>query len=333
MTPKIVVPLDGSQLALESLPFALKLAHLWNGQLCLLTVVPPQKENLLYDWSHEAPVKQKLAAQEFMDNLVKGLTGSGENQLPANRVYAVVAESYMAGQAIAGEALNQEADYIAMTTHGRSGITELLLGSTALEVIRNSSLPVIFLRPTWHQAILENFSGTNLKSYKKLAGPVVVALDGSPEAELSLNSALDMAEQLDLPVHLLRVIPPFVPVDELASWYEANLDRGNEYLRKHDFEQVKEEAARYLEKVAERIDLQNLNGKIGLKVGEAVSEIIDYATEEKASFIVLATHAHGRVEQALLGSVASQVLCHSGIPVVMINIALASSKAKAKPVR
>jgi nucleotide-binding universal stress UspA family protein len=47
---------------------------------------------------------------------------------------------------------------------------------------------------------------------------VVAALDGSPGAELSWNAALDLAKQLQLPVHLLRVIPPFIPVDELAKW-------------------------------------------------------------------------------------------------------------------
>lgn len=53
---------------------------------------------------------------------------------------------------------------------------------------------------------------------------MVAALDGSPGAELFLNAALYLAKQLQLPVHLLRVIPPFIPVDELATciWLDYN---------------------------------------------------------------------------------------------------------------
>ncbi|MBN9387679.1 MAG: universal stress protein [Chloroflexi bacterium] len=330
MSTRILVPLDGSHLALESLPIALKLTRLWKGQLCLLRVVPPVRENFLWDWSQVAPIKKKESAEEYLNNIVKDLTEAKENPLAADQVYPLVIESPSTGQAIADEASKQGTDFIIMTTHGRSGLSELVLGSTAHEVIRFTNLPVIFLRPTLLHPTGQPDSNIYLKDYKEFSGPVVVALDGTPEAEISLAPALDLAEQLQLPVQLLRVIPPFVPVDELASWYEANIDRGYEYLHEHDFEHIKEEATCYLEDLATKMDLHKLNGKVALRVGDAVNEIIDYANLRKASLVVMATHPHGRLEQAMLGTVASQVLTRGNFPVVMVNLAFV--KAKAMPV-
>jgi nucleotide-binding universal stress UspA family protein len=289
-------------------------------------VVPPVKENFLWDWSQVAPIKKKEAAEEYLTNIVKDLTGASENPLSEGQVCPLVVESPSVGQAIADEANRQGADYIIMTTHGRSGLSELVLGSVAHEVIRYTNLPLIFLRPTSLQPAEQPDSNIYLKDYKELAGPVVVALDGSPEAEISLATTLDLAEKLHLPVHLLRVVPPFVPVDELAAWYEANLDRGYEYLQEHDFEHIKEEATCYLEKLALKLDLQKLNGTVALRVGEAVSEIIEYANLTKAALVVMATHPHGRLEQALLGTVASQVLGQGKFPVVMVNLAFAKTR-------
>jgi nucleotide-binding universal stress UspA family protein len=327
MSTRILVPLDGSRLALESLPLALKLTRLWKGQLFLLRVVPPVKENFLWDWSQVAPIKKKEAAEEYLNNIVKDLTGTAENSLAEGQVYPLIVESLSVSQAIADEAGKQGADYIIMTTHGRSGLSELVLGSVAHEVIRYTNLPTIFLRPTPPQPADQPDSNIYLNDYKELAGPVVVALDGSPEAEISLETTLDLAEQLQLPVHLLRVIPPFVPVDELAAWYEANLDRGYEYLQKHGFEHLKEKATCYLENLATKLDLAKFNGTVALRVGDAVSEIIDYANLRKAALVVMATHPHGRLGQALLGTVSSQVLGQGNFPVVMVNLAFAKAKA------
>ena len=45
-------------------------------------------------------------------------------------------------------ARTRDVDMIAMTTHGRSGITRMVLGSVADEVVRRSHLPVFLVRPT-----------------------------------------------------------------------------------------------------------------------------------------------------------------------------------------
>lgn len=328
MSTKIMVPLDGSSLALESLPLALNLTRLTDGQLCLVRVVLPVNENFLWDWSGKAPIRQKETAESYLENMVKKLTGPANGGLAEGQVYPLVVESHSPGQAIAEAAHRQGAAYIIMTTHGRSGVGKLVLGSAANDVIRHTDLPVIFLSPAQTQPPEQYEAGAPFKPAAKLAGPVVVALDGSVEAELSLDAALELARQLHLPVHLLRVIPPFIPVDQLAGWYEANLNRGLDYLQEHDFEQLKVEATDYLIKLAGRINLPLFNGQVALRIGDPVSEIIEYARATKAALVVMATHPHGRLEHALLGTTASHVLGQGHFPVLMVNLALAKSPAE-----
>jgi len=49
--------------------------------------------------------------------------------------------------AITFEASQLEADLIALSTHGRSGLTRLVMGSVAAEVVRTAKTPVLVYRP------------------------------------------------------------------------------------------------------------------------------------------------------------------------------------------
>lgn len=60
---------------------------------------------------------------------------------------AVVVEAVDVPRAIVEFAQREQADYLAMATHGRSGLRRLLLGSVAEQVIRASHLPVVVYPP------------------------------------------------------------------------------------------------------------------------------------------------------------------------------------------
>lgn len=60
---------------------------------------------------------------------------------------AVVLDAMDVPRAITDFAKSEKADYIAMATHGRSGLRRLLLGSVAEQVLRHSSVPVILYPP------------------------------------------------------------------------------------------------------------------------------------------------------------------------------------------
>ena len=142
MYKKILVPLDGSELAKEALDHAEKLAKTFNAEILLFQVVPfmpiygsPELVTpLIID------EKQKEAAERYLTNLAEEMKKRGHKVTSMVRI----------GQQIAGEIIDfareSGADLIVMYTHGRSGITRWVLGSVALKVLTRAETPILLLR-------------------------------------------------------------------------------------------------------------------------------------------------------------------------------------------
>lgn len=318
MATRILVPLDGSQLAMRSLPLALKLAYLTGGELLLLRVVGAAEE------SHYKYLNQmETEAEHYLNTVKRVLTFYlRDNHLPHLSVQTLVVGGHPA-QIIAEQAHKHQATLILMTTHGRGRLAQLVMGSTALEVIQHTDLPVILFRPAGpaEEEKVEFYIYT-LAHAVSLSGPLVVTLDGSAEAELALEPALDLASQTRRPLHLLRVVRPFVGVDEMAPWYEANLALGPDTLHQQEFPHLQEQATVYLEKLQASLKERHQGCQIAVRVGDPAYEILKYAKQVKASLLAMATHPHSRVGHALLGNIADRVICQSDIPVMLVNLNL-----------
>ena len=146
MFRKILVPLDGSALAEAILPRVTELAKDLGAELLLLRVaiahvfpgVDPTQEE----------VRVVREAEEYVEALADKLAGKGARTRTAVRYGKAAAEI------IAHIAAN-EVDLVAMSTHGRSGLSRLVMGSVAEEVVRNAGVPVLLSRapgkPQEHQ--------------------------------------------------------------------------------------------------------------------------------------------------------------------------------------
>ena len=145
MYQKILVPLDGSDAATAVLEEAIGLARTQGATLRLLHVVD------------DYPALVKMTSAENYDRLRCDLREHGENVLNnANRTAldrgarteAVLREvaHRRAAELILEEAASAGCDLIVMGTHGRHGLSHLLLGSEAEAVIRSSAMPVLLVR-------------------------------------------------------------------------------------------------------------------------------------------------------------------------------------------
>ncbi|HEX2909587.1 MAG TPA: universal stress protein [Chloroflexia bacterium] len=315
MLTKILVPFDGSLVAARILPYALKLAQVTRGELVLLRVIP----TLERDRDSHAQ-QQEHQAHHYLESLKALLTAVTQaGALAGESVQVAVVHGHPA-RAIADAAVKAGASLILMSTHGRSGLSQLVLGSTALEVVQQTALPVMLVRPNPSAEKEVELSALLREKPVSLEGPMVLTLDGSPEAEVALKPALDLAEAADLPLHLLRVLHPFIPADELAPWYADHLDIPPEKLHQEAFSYIRSQADRYLQAVKFPEAAKIRADQRVLREGEPANEIIKYAQEVKAAVVVMATHAPNRFEQAVLGSVADRVLCHGRLPVIMVHI-------------
>jgi nucleotide-binding universal stress UspA family protein len=145
MFRRIVVPLDGSPLAEQSLPYAVELCRLSGGALLLVRIVPsptvPPTRFSMVD-AEVWPIRQAQLEHEAVDYLAEvngcfDLTGVNPQQIigrgPTRETLLRVIE-------------DREADVVVMTSRRRRGLARWVLGSTADFLIQNSPVPVLLLR-------------------------------------------------------------------------------------------------------------------------------------------------------------------------------------------
>jgi len=145
MYTKILVPLDGSDLAEKVLPHAIALAKGSGAEVTLATVVELNlgAAGAKLDAFPQAAAEQKMAlrgeAMVYLQKVQRDLKDQGV------RTDAVVLDGDVAIQIIT-YAEQKGFDLIAMATHGRSGIDRFLMGSIAEKVVRSTLKPVLLIR-------------------------------------------------------------------------------------------------------------------------------------------------------------------------------------------
>src|SRR5262245_47191119 len=142
---KVLVAVDGSDAADKGLREAIRVAKAGDAQLIMLHVV---NELLAYYAMDGAGLSVDLS-QQLRDSgrriLDKAGARAARQGLAAKSVMREVAGG-SAAQAIVREAKKQRADLIVLGTHGRRGMSRLVLGSDAEEVVRSAPVPVLLVR-------------------------------------------------------------------------------------------------------------------------------------------------------------------------------------------
>jgi universal stress protein A len=142
---RILAPTDFSELSKQGLKSALELAEAFGAKLSLLHVVEPPP------YPVEGIVPSHLGAT-MLDDLERQATNDlaqmlsetqASNKDVARRV--VVGIPY---RKIVDVAEEEKIDLIVMTTHGRTGLSHLVMGSVAEKIVRTAPCPVLTIRPT-----------------------------------------------------------------------------------------------------------------------------------------------------------------------------------------
>jgi nucleotide-binding universal stress UspA family protein len=144
---------------------------------------------------------------------------------------------------------------------------------------------------------------------------VLLATDGSKEAQLAATAAADLAKRTGSELHLVYVghMPP--------AYYESPgawaLDPD---LRGRMAERVEEEARTRLDEQVQRVT--EAGGELAgahAKLGRPDAEIVGLAEELGAGLIVLGSRGLGPLRSALMGSVAHSVVQHAHCPVLVVR--------------
>jgi nucleotide-binding universal stress UspA family protein len=138
---KIVVPIDFSETSLKALPYALEFAKRFRAEVVLVHVVEPVAGYGAYDYvpSPAVEAEMKRAAEELLSRVQR-------EAFPERTCTEVMIRYGVPFQEIARAVTHCEGDLLILTTHGLTGFSHALLGSTAERVVRHASCPVLVVR-------------------------------------------------------------------------------------------------------------------------------------------------------------------------------------------
>jgi nucleotide-binding universal stress UspA family protein len=145
-------------------------------------------------------------------------------------------------------------------------------------------------------------------------GGILLATDGSPEAERALALAAMLSEKLGAGLHLVSV----EPMPDPLSWPEARIMSPE--LREDIRERAEESARELLGGQAEKLSEMGLEvSKLHAVAGRPDTEIVRVAEEVGAGLVVLGSRGMGLVRRAVMGSVSRSVVHHSHGSVLVVR--------------
>ncbi len=286
MFKKILVPLDGSALASAALLPASTLARRDNAELLLVGVT---STSTVAEIGAYLATMVSCLSEEGLTVRAMLPPGSPENE-------------------ISEEAELARADLIVMTTHGRTGLDALLHPSVTWRVLAQTNAPLLVSRyadeeqaaPSVHQ----------LRFLTDATAPILVPLDGSPQAEQVLLPAQEMAEEFGNPLVLLRVGEPLLLAESLGA---------QDLMPGGSVGYWMEEAEAYLRQKRKELARAGLRVKTIAAPGTPAEVIQAAAREYQAGLIVIASRGRGWLGRLVMGSVARNVLSQSQTPILLVR--------------
>jgi nucleotide-binding universal stress UspA family protein len=140
---------------------------------------------------------------------------------------------------------------------------------------------------------------------------ILLATDGSEEAELAALRAVDLAQSTDSELHVVHVgvVPRFLQSYPGTLGYERRL-----------YEQIEDTSRELLRKECRRVKVAG--GTVAgahLRMGAVALEIVASAEELGVGLIVMGSRGLGGVRRALMGSASDSVVRHAHCPVLVVR--------------
>ena len=301
MYKKMLVPLDGSELAEVVLPYAKELAGRLDLDLTLLHVCESQPES---QFMCRAYLERAADIVRVQSREVQSKTGApSEKKAVEAQIHVVHGHP---AEGILRYAEENKPDLILMATHGHSGIRRWALGSVADKVLRQSKIPVWLVRANIPEEIIHD-------EWPKRT--LLVPLDGSKFAESVLPHVQALTKQRGaelVNVVLVRVYEkPFISADYPEPDWAKHVERMVNHF--------KQEAEKYLDEVKESLSAAGLHVRTEVLMGEPANEIIKYAHNNHPNLVMMATHGSSGLSLWEYGNIANKILRGVSSPIFLVR--------------
>ncbi len=296
----IVVPIDFSNTSREALPYAYKLALGYGSKITLLHAIT------LFDYDpyskkHSFPSADELYAsiEASADAHCSEIIDDANKQSKDLQIEKVMERGISPHEVISGYPKEQNADLIVMATHGRSGLSNVLLGSVTEKVIQTAPCPVLVVKKPKH-ADLKKLSFNN----------ILVPTDFSDSSQNAMEYALGLAKKYHAHITLMHAVE--------VRFHPAYYAGGVESIFELDPD-VKPRIQARLEAFLQSFDLTGVEVTTRVSDGSSHSEIVKTAQSQQHDLIVMSTRGHDEIADYLVGSTTDRVIKRAPCPVLVVR--------------
>jgi nucleotide-binding universal stress UspA family protein len=285
MYRRILIPLDGSSLAEQALPYGRVLAKALRIPVQLLKVIDVNELKLTTEGGKE------LYFQKLLDETLSSKTylQAAAESFPKGQADFSIDEGNPAEVLIERASADRRA-LIVMATHGQNGIRRWLLGSVANTLLQSALNDMFLIRVT------DEGRTAGEATLKTLLLP----LDGSASAEQVFPAIEDLAKRIGLEVSLLGVC-----TGQAAVTHDPN----NPFIDNAGHHQLEGELHAYLGSKAEELKRKGLVDIAAVvKSGYAAEQIIRTAENTRDGFVAVCMRGGSGRSGWVLGSVTNHVV-------------------------
>jgi nucleotide-binding universal stress UspA family protein len=300
MIRTVVVPLDGSPLAETALEPAQRIAQRLHATLHLVRVLEPQVPSIDATGASvpEPRLEQDLRAETlaYLQALANGRSSGAGVKSTFALVDGPVVKALV-------EHVNAVADaLVVMTTHGRTGLARVLLGSVTDSLVRSSIAPVLTIR-----VVGEKPSAIPIGDFRR----VLIPLEGPYFGAEAIDPAVQVAGTSGPEYVLMTVVSPvpIIPPPEPPV-----------PLPVVDVDAEASSAKNFLDTLAGPLQARGIEarGKVVID-GDPAQAILDFVNDGGVDLICMATHAYGGLKRLVFGSVAERVVRSATVPVLLMR--------------
>jgi nucleotide-binding universal stress UspA family protein len=294
---KIIWASDGSNESEEALNYAVFFAKNFGSEIIGISVIP-MSEQLEYEYFrksegkvHNWTVKVNEDIESRLSSIAEELFSHGLNF----RGRVLEGEPH---KEIVGFARSEKAELIVMGKRGHGLVDRILVGSTTIKVLRESSAPVLAVGKK------DEEGSVNIRN-------ILVPVDINEKLDTALKYAIELAQKINAKLSVVYVfrldtyIAFQIPPNVLAQLIDDSFAFSSTELAK-----TVEEAKLKLSVRSKGIEKLEINTEVIRGISPSIA-IVDYASSKNTDLIVINTHGRKGMKRVILGSVTEKVIQES----------------------
>jgi nucleotide-binding universal stress UspA family protein len=293
MFEKILLPMDGSVLAEQAIPYVRDLASQLNAEIHLVHVCPVVHQNLTH--------MHKIYLDQIETNLRKSM----------KEVWGLKSEPAIKSEILNGEPAPAIIEYIkqnsinlvAVTTCGASGLRVWAMGSVADKVVRDAGIPTLLIRVK-----------DSPPSGKGFIKRILLPVDSSDASKIAVPYGAELAKKLGASLTVFSMAQTVYAqnLDGMGVGVGVNWDAVDAATKKYVDE--------YLQVIEADLKTKGLTVDHITVLGiDASTEILELEKKIPADIVVMATRGRSGISRWAFGSTAERVLRDGELPLLLIR--------------